>query len=42
MKAITTIFESILRDNKDLVWAPEDSRTAGATGVALNTWNWGG
>ncbi len=26
MKTITTIFESILGDNKDLVWSPEDAR----------------
>ncbi|WP_270888449.1 hypothetical protein [Pedococcus sp. 5OH_020] len=42
MKAITTIFESILRDNKDLVWAPEDSRDGAATQFASNTWSWGG
>lgn len=38
MKTITTIFESILGDNKDLVWSPEDME-----GVYVSaTWGWGG
>jgi hypothetical protein len=41
MKAITTIFESILRDNNDLVWSPEDIDAA--TGVcSAQIWGWGG
>jgi hypothetical protein len=39
MKAITTIFESILGDNKDLVWSPQDVDSA--TGVC-SIWGWGG
>lgn len=39
MKAITTIFESILADNKNLVWSPEDVDSA--TGVS-SVWGWGG
>ena len=41
MKAITTIFESILGDNKNLVWSPEDVDSA--TGVCTaQIWSWGG
>ena len=41
MKAITTIFESILGDDKDLVWSPQDE--ASQVGIcSANTWNWGG
>ena len=40
MKAITTIFESILRDNNNLVWSPDD---ATGHGVARRQgWDWGG
>ena len=39
MKAITTIFESILGDNTNLVWSPEDVDSA--TGMT-SVWTWGG
>ena len=38
MKAITTIFESILRDNNDLVWSPDELDGFHTSA----TWNWGG
>ena len=41
MKAITTIFESILGDNKNLVWSPEDVDSA--TGIcSAQAWTWCG
>jgi hypothetical protein len=39
MKAITTIFESILSGNDNIVWSPENVDSA--TGVC-SVWGWGG
>lgn len=42
MKAITSIFESILRDNNDLVWTPEDVEPVSTGMLSASTWTWGG
>jgi hypothetical protein len=39
MKAITTIFESILSGNDNIVWSPQDVDSA--TGMT-SVWSWGG
>jgi hypothetical protein len=41
MKAITTIFESMLRD-ESLVWSPADGPTEFSGGPRQSGWQWGG
>ena len=40
MKAITSIFESILRDNSDLVWSPDTVDATAGGACQAGTWNW--
>lgn len=42
MKAITTIFESILGNGDTLVWTPADGPTEAMAPTAQRGWTWGG